>query len=68
MFGNYYSPFDFDVTEDGDGVVIDKNSLNFNADKFAKQLIDVAKERKDCVRSNDVFIQWGGDFRWMNGF
>jgi len=57
MFGNYYGPFSFDLTDNGDAVVDDPKSPNFNVEDYAQRLMGEAHNRLTCGRSGEhVFI------------
>jgi len=49
-------------------MIVDKRSVSFNAEEIAQKLIDGFANRSKVYLHDEMFIQWGGDFRFMDAF
>jgi hypothetical protein len=70
LWEHYYSPggFNFDMLDDDPTWVNDVHSNDFNADQRAQDLLNTLDIRSDHYLTDDVFVVFGGDFRFMNAF
>ena len=70
LFDHYRSPagFDFDVMDDDARWVNNENSPEFNADQEADRLMALMDERAKHYLTDEVFVTFGDDFRYMSAF
>ena len=69
MWESYGGPESYDVTDLDAIPVIDNNqSVSYNAEWQAQRLIKDMENRSKAYLHDEMFIQWGGDFRFMNAF
>jgi len=56
------------VLDNDEPFIIDEKSDTFNGKFEAKKLMAHIDERKVHTRTNDIFVLFGDDFRYMNAF
>jgi len=64
----YHGPMTFDITYETPPFISNENSKTFDAKLLGDQLAQIFRERASNYSTNEVFIQWGGDFLFMNAF
>lgn len=70
LWQHYSSPggFNFDVLDNDPVWVNDRTSEDFNAPDEAQKLIQGLDERAEHYLTDDLFVVFGDDFRYMNAF
>ena len=70
LYAHYSSPggFNFDILDNDDPWINDKTSEDFNADTEAQKLLQTLDERAAHYLTDDLFVVFGDDFRYMNAF
>jgi hypothetical protein len=60
--------FGFDLLDDEDPFIIDKNFETYNAELKAGRLIKQLTERINHYKTNQMLVLFGEDFRYMSAF
>jgi lysosomal alpha-mannosidase len=70
MYNQYQSPngLDFDMLNDYDPWVNDKNTDTFNGETYAQAIMKDIDDRAEHYLTDDIFVVFGGDFEYMNAF
>lgn len=70
LYNHYSSPpgFNFDILDSDEPFISNAKSDTFNAKEKAQAMIDQVEERRDHYASNDIFMLFGDDFRYMDAF
>lgn len=70
LYAHYSAPhgFDFDSTSNDVPWINDEKSKDYNSVSEAKALITQLEERADHYLTDDIFVLFGDDFRWMNAY
>lgn len=68
LFNHYSSPGDlnFDILDNDDPWINDKNSDTYNAPEKAKDFLRDLEQRCPHYVTNECFVLFGDDFRYMN--
>mmetsp|Transcript_1042 Transcript_1042/g.1904 ORF Transcript_1042/g.1904 Transcript_1042/m.1904 type:complete len:329 (+) Transcript_1042:599-1585(+) len=70
LYAHYSSPsgFNFDILDGDDPWINNAQSEDFNAAKEAKKMAGEIEERLQHYLTDDLFMVFGDDFRYMNAF
>ena len=68
LYAHYSAPegFNMYMTGSEDPWISDPTNTDFNGDKYAAKLIDVVEQRKEAYATDDIFIVFGDDFKFIN--
>lgn len=70
LYAHYSAPhgFDFDSTSNDKPWINNDKSKDYNSETEAQALISQLEERADHYLTDDIFVLFGDDFRWMNAY
>lgn len=68
LFAHYSAPegMNMYMTGGDDPWINDPKNTDYNAPKYAAKLLDKIKERQQAYATDDIFVVFGDDFKYIN--